>query len=444
VIAPIGDESIKWRLLLLGVTSPLIGVSIGVDGGDIFQMLAVETLALDPRAVGTALLFGALSIPIQIWAARIPLERARHNIRIFILAMGAMALISSILVLTATPGSGIAGTVLIIAVVAEIAVSVLFATAHQPIISYTLTVDQRQFINGPARAVAGLVILLSAVVFGQLPDTGRAVFLAALSVAALAVGWSLRILPPPPATGSDTESGPADTDTGTSETGSEIVDAGRATDPTPGQQNDASTGTGDGSLTNVFLALPAAAFASWPLLISYAAVTLLPEGNLGLLAGAMMLGSVVASALWRDPGHRLIPIIRAAAAVVAICSIIIVALDGPDRRPAVITLFVAITVGAAARTTLRAGIMELAHRRIDTTNSVRVMTMIDVVGSTSFQVGAFVAGFLIAASRNPANTLDLNTGVGSLDLYELWLLATAVILVLVATRFRARPATTAD
>ncbi len=408
---PIGSETIKWRLFLFGTISPLLAVSVGVDGGDIFQILAVETLALDPRAVGTALLLGALSIPVQVLAARIPLSRARHNIRLFLVFQGTMALITALLILTAPPGSRVAGLVLVVAVLAEIAVSVLYATSWQPIISYALTVEQRQFINGRARALTGMTLLGGAVLFGQLGQTGRAVFVATLGLLALAVGWSLFVLPPPPSSARSSDGDdPASSD----------------------EQADPEAVRDGGSMTNIFIALPAAAFASWPLLVSYAAVTLWPTGNLGLLAGAMAFGAVVASALWRDPGQRLIPLIRLSAGVVAAGSLVIVAIGAPvGSNRSVGVLLIAVCIGAAARTTLRTAVMELTHRRINTTNAVRVMTMIDVVGSTSFQVGAFFAGFLIAASAD-------GRSVGPVDPYQLWLLVTAALLALAAARFRTR------
>ena len=110
----------------------------------------------------------------------------------------------------------------------------------------------------------------------------------------------------------------------------------------------------------------------------------------------------------------------------------IVAIGAPvGSNRSVGVLLIAVCIGAAARTTLRTAVMELTHRRINTTNAVRVMTMIDVVGSTSFQVGAFFAGFLIAASAD-------GRSVGPVDPYQLWLLVTAALLALAAARFRTR------
>lgn len=416
------SETIKRRLFLLGVVAPLTAVSIGVDGGDIFQILAAETLELDPRAVGTALLFGALSIPVQIWAARIPLARARHNIRLYLWLLAAMAFATAALVALAPPGTWIAGLVLAIAVLAEIAVSVLYATSWQPLIAYTLTIDQRQQILGPGRAVTGVALLGAALLFGQLGQVGRALFLVALGLAAMVVGWMLHILPPPPE--ATPESGPE-----------APTEAEPEPEPEPAATDEPGTATpphrDPASLTNVFIALPAVALASWPLLVYYASVVMWPDGNLGLLAGAMALGAVVASARWRNPGDRLINRIRLSAGVVAACSFGIVILGRPiDGVLAATGLLGLVAAGSAARTTLRIGVMELAHRRIDTTNSVRIMTLFDVVGSTSYQVGAFAAGFLIASSVDRS---------GPIDAYQAWLLATSVALLVAAARFRLRP-----
>lgn len=137
-----------------------------------------------------------------------------------------------------------------------------------------------------------------------------------------------------------------------------------------------------------------------------------------------------ALALWRDPGDRLVPVIRVAALAVAACSVAIVALGssiGPGMGSEAVALLVAAAIGAGGRTVLRTAVMELVHRRVDTTNSVRVMTLIDVVGSTSFQIGAFAAGLLIAASTGAS---------GPVDPYRTWLLVTAAALLVVAARFR--------
>ncbi len=398
------NSTVTSRLFWLGVVGPLTAISIGVDGGDIFQILAVENLELDPRAIGVALGLGTLSVPLQIWAARIPLHRARHNIRIFLWLMGSMAVATGALVAFAPPGSLVAGLVLVIAILAEIAVSVLFATAWQPLISYTLSTKQRQFIIGQGRATTGLAILGSVLLFGQLDRSGRAVFLVFVGLAAFVVAWMLRVLPAAPASAE-----PSDL-------------AGQPDDLRPGEVEQRA------ALMNIYLALPASALASWPLFVTYSALVLWPTVNLGYLGAALAVGSIGASAAWRDPGDRLITVIRSGAVVVAVCSAALAAIDGPietDTSGAI--LFAILAVGSAGTAVIRIGIMELLHRRVNTENSVKVMTMVDVIGSTTFQAGFFVAGFLIAASVDSTSRLDP---------YQIWILATAVVMLAAIARLR--------
>ncbi|NNC78846.1 MAG: hypothetical protein HKN94_01720, partial [Acidimicrobiales bacterium] len=386
-----GFSTFTRRLFLVGVCVPLTGTSIGIDGGEIFQILAIENLDLDPRAIGIALGLGTLSVPVQIWAARIPLERARTNLRIFLGLLGAMALLTAGLVRFAEPGTTIAALALVVAILAEIGVSVLFATSWQPLLSYVLTSPQRQIINGQGRATTGVALLVSVVLFGQLGQTGRALFLFALAVFVWWVSWLLRVLPAP-------------------EGSSAGVDAHLAKDAADESRKSAG-------LRNIYLALPASALAGWPLLLTYIALVLWPTANLGLVGAALAFGGIGAASLWRDPGEHLLDVIRIGAVATAACSIAIALFAGPITSNAAGALLLGIiVVGTAARTTMRAGIMELAHRRIDSSNAVRVMTMFDVIGSTSFQIGFFIVGFLIAASVDTT---------ASVNPFQLWLWATA-------------------
>lgn len=394
------------RLFLVGISVPVTAASIGVDGGEIFQILAIENLDLDPRAIGTALGLGTLSIPVQIWAARIPLTRARHNVRIFLNTLGVLAMITAALVMFASPGTTITALALAVAVVAEIAVSVLYATSWQPLLSYVLTSKQRQIINGQGRATTGVVLLLSILLFGQLGQLGRSLFLVGLAAAVWSVAWLLRVLPAP------TDRTPSSAST--SAHPSTNVDA---------QQTEA--------IRNIYLTLPASAMAGWPLLLTYIALVLWPTANLGFVGAALAVGSIIASSLWRDPRERLLDVIRIGAGVTALCSLGIAFLTGPiTSDEAAIFLLVVVVIGSAARSMMRLGIMELAHRRIDETNSVRVMTMFDVIGSTSFQVGFFIVGFLISASVG---------WTGRFNPFQIWLMLTAVVLVLAIGRLRHRP-----
>jgi len=423
---PIGSEKIKVRLLAVGIVGFLSALSIGVDGHPIFQIIAVETLGLGPRAIGIALGLGTLSIPVQIWAARIPLRRARHNVRLFLHSMGAMALATAALVALAEPGSWVAGLALVVAVVAEISVSVLMATAWQPLISYSLSPVQRAFMLGPAAAIRGVVILGSTVLVGVLDRTGRTVFLVAVGLAVLAVAETLRRLPAPPdselAGDDDAGTPPAPPEVASGELGTGSYKSS-ARDPLP-----------DG-VTNLYVMMAAGALGRWPLLVTYAAVKLWPTGNLGLLGAAMAAGSITASTLWRNPGRHVLTVIRIGAATAGLWTIGLVAINGPVSSTATAAVLLAIAaLGTASRSVVGTATIELLHRRIDRTNSVRIMTMLDVIGSTTAQLNMFVAGFLIAAS---ASTTEFT--VGGLDVFELWILTMAVVEVAAAAHLRMRP-----
>lgn len=395
------------RLLTLGAVAPVTALAVGVDGGAVFQILAIEELELDPRSVGIALGLGTLSIPLQLWAVRIPLERARRNLRLHVVALGVMSLITAALVWFAAPGSLVAGLALVIAVLAEISVSVLYATSWQPLISYSLSTPERQTMLGLGRAATGAALLVSVLVFGQLGSGGRTVFLAGLGVLSFLLAWSLHVLPHPR---TDRDAEPA------------------TEEPPPGTD---APWDGFGRL---FVALTASALAGWPLLLTWVALVLWPTVNLGVLGAALSIGSIVSSALWRDPGDQIFLVVRVAAVGTAACSIGVALVPRPIESfglwgAAVMGLVV---VGTASRSIVNIGLMELAHRRVDSRNSVRVMTMFDVIGSTSFQLGFFVAGFLIAASQ---------TSGAAMDPYQWWLVGTGIVFAVAVARLRPLPGT---
>ncbi len=388
-------SNITWWLILVGTVAPLAAVSVGVDGGEIFQILAIDSLQLSPKLIGIALGLGTLSIPLQIWAAGMPIERAAANLRIHLVLSGVMTGATAVLVQVAKAGSTLASTVLAIAILAELAVSVLLATSWQPIISYVLSAQQRAFLLGPGRAISGMVLLGSVFVFGQLDRTGRSAFLLALALACWALCWGLRVLPKP-----ERES-------------TELTATGGSA-PT------------DDAFRRLFFAFAASALAGWPLLLTYVALVLWPGANLGVLGASLALGGTAASAMWRDPGPRLLWVIRASVFVFVCASLAIATFPGPvESTIATVWLLVVMAVGSATRSLIRTGINEVAHRLVDQRSAVKVMTMIDVVGSTTFQLGFFVVGFLISASEASA---------AALDPFQLWLIATSACLVWAISR----------
>ena len=391
------------RIFVAGIIWPIVTMAVGVDGGDIFQILAIDNLDLDPRALGIALGLGTLSIPIQIWAARIPLERARLNIRLHLWFTGSMSIIVAALIAFAEPGSMLAGLALVIAILAEISVSVLIATSWQPVISYTLSTKQRQFLNGQGRATRGVILLSCVLLFGQLGQTGRAMFMVVLGAVAIAAGVSLHVLPAPK--------------------GESVVEDAPADDP--GWDSSAA-------IRNIFITLPAMGLAWWPLMLSYIALVAWPSVNLGLIGAALAFGGIVTSALWRDPGRHLVAVLKVATLAYAACSITVAFLQPETSTWMGLLTLMTLSMGTAARAVVSIGIEELTHRRVDEANSVKVMTMSDVIGSTSFQLGFFIAGFLVAASVG--STTAINP-------YQVWLIATAILLVATVSRLRDRSMT---
>lgn len=375
------------RLILLGTIAPLAAVSIGVDGGEIFQIIAIDSLGLDPRLIGIALGLGTLSIPLQLWAARMSLERVKKNIQLHLVLLGVMTLATALLVGLAHPGSRVAAAALVIAVLAEVAVSVLLATSWQPIISYALTPRQRQFVLGQGRAFSGVVLLVSVFSFGQLDQDGRVAFLALLSLSCWALAFALNGLPEPAPT--------------------------RRTQPR-------ATAKFSTEVRSLLTAIGASAIAGWPLLLTYIALVLWPEGNLGVLGGALALGGIVASSLWRDPGDRIAGVLRLGVITFALCSCAIAVFPAPNSSTSRgVLLLLVVVVGSAARALIRTAIIELLHRHVDEDNSVRVMTMMDVIGSTTFQLGFFAVGFLIESSRR---------GTFVIDPFQVWLILTSIVL----------------
>ncbi|MGC5033532.1 hypothetical protein [Micromonospora sp. DT229] len=93
----------------------------------------------------------------------------------------------------------------------------------------------------------------------------------------------------------------------------------------------------------------------------------------------------------------------------------------------------ALAVASAANLTILLAMLERAHRDVDETTSVRALTLLDVVASTSLQVGHFVGGLLVSFSIDRADW--------PLDPYRIWLVAdtAAVAMGLVSPALRRTP-----
>lgn len=360
--------------------TPLLGASLGIDGGPIFQILAVEDLGLSPATIGIAFGLGIVSLPVQLYASRIPLHRARRNVQLFLLVAALQTWILAILVATGTTGP-VANTALAVTVTAEVALSVLFATAWQPLLSWSLDTTSRQRLNTTWPAIARGLLAGLVVVFASLDGTGRAWFLAAAGAVATLCAISLQRVPDPPRPPDD---------------GPDSVDG-----PNPARR---PLSKHTRTLLVVFGTVNIGALPLW---LVYLDQALWPTANLGLVAGIQTAASMVALLAWR-PTDGDVTIRAFVAAVVLLVAVVTIAfVPGPITSTvgqAVVLLATAV-IGASV-TTVRVATLEAAHRTVHEANSVRAFTVIDVVASTSLQAGLLAGGLLITVSESSTWPVD--------------------------------------
>lgn len=402
----------RWRLMAMALMVPTLGSSLGIDGGDLFQILAVENLGLDARTIGIGLGFCTLSVPVQLWAARLTLGRARQRLVAFLVGDAVLCWILALLVATATPGSGLATSALAVAVVAEIHLSVLYVTAWQPLLSQVLGAADRQRNNAQGRAVARVLMAGLLLVFGLADETTRIVILVAIGGIALVLAKVVGGMPTPdpPVAMVDEPAEPAAAP--------------------PGRRWSLPTG-----MWALCITAGLGAVSAWPLFVTYTHDVLWPDVNLGLMTAAQVGGQVTAGLLWRPTATGLMRRGRRAAVVSVVAATALAAIRAPVEglTEGMLTL-VTVAGAAAALTLVFLVVMELVHQTVDNDTSVRSMTIFDVVASTSGQTGLFVAGFLISASVDSAWPVDP---------YRVYLLTAATLVAAAVLRLgRRRPALT--
>lgn len=366
------------RFVPITVFLPLVGASLGIDGGPIFQILAIENLELSPTAIGIAFGFGVISLPVQLYASRIPLHRARRNTQLFLLIAAAQAWVLALLVALGVTGP-FASIALAITVIAEVALSVLFATAWQPLLSHSVDTTQRQRLIATWPAVARGLLALLLVLFAALGGSGRAAFLAVVGLIAVGSAVGLQQVPHPPR-----------------EPESDVSD-GTARAKVPLSKTTRS----------ILVVFAAVNIGALPLWLVYLDTVLWPTANLGVIAAVQTAASMVALLAWRPTdtdvtGRALVASLLVLAAVLTIPFI-----DGKlDNPVAQAGVFAVTAVIGAAGSTVRVAMLETAHRTVNRANSVRAFTILDVVASTSLQAGLLVSGFLIVASKTTTWPID--------------------------------------
>jgi hypothetical protein len=149
----------------------------------------------------------------------------------------------------------------------------------------------------------------------------------------------------------------------------------------------------------IYLAFGLVGLGAWPLLLVYVHKVLWPTANLGVVGGLQLAGSLVPSLAWRPTADAVITRARVAGVALIAAGALLAALHPPvQHRAEELTMLTAVVVAAAATTTIRLALLELAHRSIDESSSVRAFTLLDVVASTSLQLGLAAGGLLVAVS----------------------------------------------
>lgn len=379
------------------VLLPTLAAAVGLDGGPIFQIFAVENLDLTPQQLGIAFGVGVVSLPIQILAARIPLRRVRPNAQLFFVTLAIQCLILAALIAAGATGA-MALIALAVTVLAEISVSVLYAPAWQPLMSVSLIGVQRQHLNSRWPAMARGLLAGALILFEGFDSSGRAAFLLACGVLAALSAASLYAIPKP------------------DEAAQEEPDQSDKPEDQPPSLGRVKAS----SYRKLLVTVGAVNLGALPLWLVYLETSLWSQANLGLVGAAQTIASLAALLAWRATEGELAQRGRIAAIALALAGAAAAALGGPVDNNVEIGLVYGVTIVITVSVTvIRLVILEELHRQTPANVSVRAFTMLDVVASTSLQIGLVAAGFLIL----PANTLP----------YRVFLL-TAVIAAVITTR----------
>lgn len=389
----------RHSYVALAVVSPVLTASLI---GPIFQLVAIENLGLSPSQIGLAIGLGSVSIPIQLRAARSPLRQAQSRLRLFVIVMGVLCGLLAWLLQMPAPASFIVAAAILVSVTAELAISVLWATSWQPLLGARVSPSFRQRLNAQARAASGVILIAVAVGMGQLGVNGRTFVLITIGLVGAALLLAVKGL-------------------GASGGSSAPGHSAGALD-----RRSLTHALSASGLMPLYLALAVSALPAWPFFLAYSAETFWPTANLGLVAAAVTAGPLAVAALWKPAEQSLLRRAKIGAIVPLLCAGAIMAISRPvSGTAASIATLTAIAGATAAGTVVRMSLLEMAHLRSRPDTSVAVLTVLDVVVSTSAQLGFFAAGFLIS----------LSVGSTSLaDPYQASLLALSIVLVALLMR----------
>jgi hypothetical protein len=390
------------RYIPATILGPLVGASLGIDGGPIFQILAVENLGLSAAAIGLAFGLGVVSLPIQLYASRFPIERARRNFQIFLVLAALQAWVLAVLVGIGATG-GLATVALGVTVTAEISLSVFYATAWQPLLASGLDTYGRQRLNSTWPAVARGVLAGAVVLFAALGTTGRSVFLAVIGAMSIATAIGLNAIAAP-----------------------------RPAPPAAATTTSRKSATALAPATRIALVVFAAVnIGAVPLWLVYLDEVLWPTANLGAIAAVQTVASMAALLAWRSTDGDVTRRALVASIATLAAAAGIALLDGPIESGAQqAAVVVATALVAGGTTTVRIAMLEAAHRVVRPANTVRAFTLIDVVASTSLQAGLLLGGLLI--------TVSTGTAAGLTDPYRAFVVITSAATIPSILWFRKR------
>ena len=357
------------RFVPTTLLKPLLCAALGIDGGPLFQILAVEDLGLSPTAIGTAFALGLLSLPAQVWATRLPLHRARRHLQLFLAVTAAQALFLAWLLGIGATGR-LAATALAVTVTAEVAISVLYVPAWQPLLSSRARHADRQRLNAFWSAVARGLLAGVLVVFSAANVGGRVVILVVLGTVAIGTAFQLQRLRAP-----------------------------RAEEHVSGEQGSALVKAPMPSATKWILAslalLNLGALPLWLVYVSH----VWPGADLGIIGATQTIAAVAALLAWRTTDGPIGRRAMAGALVVLAGSLSLPAIGQPVEKVVQQGAVLAVTAAMTGGMTYASiALLESAHRLVVHGSSVRDFTILDVVDSSSLQLGLFIGGLLVSAS----------------------------------------------
>ena len=282
-----------------------------------FQVIASENLGMSSAMIGLAPGLGVLSLPVQLLAARIPLVREGQRPAVRCASGCALCRWQCWWV---GPSSPVTVAAITVAVTAEVALSVLYATSWMPLQNAILaSADRQRLSSSRVRAFGGLALVVALLAVAAGDAVVRSAVVVVVAAVAIVVTVDLRAMPTP------------------------MSPAFIA----PGDNAGASRRF-DRSATWLLVCSGVLGFAAWPVFLVYTAEVLWPAANIALVGALQLGGALVAALAWRPASGELGGRARASGAVLLASSIALCVVQSPIDGNAAAALVIAATVVSAA------------------------------------------------------------------------------------------------